>query len=584
MRTALVVFVWLIAAIPASASQAPAAQAGAAQADQPTAEYYFVLGRHLEGEGQIPEAIDALKKAIQLAPKTAEPRAELAALYARQDRAAEAVAAAEDALKVDAKNREANRILGSVLAALSDERGRTAAQRDADQTRAIAALELARANAIPDLSLDLTLARLYMQRDRSADAVPLLRHVLDEQPSFDDGWLLLSSALEDSGHGDEAAQALQQALEQKPSLVRARVQLAELYEHERKWTQASDTWATVQEANPRNTTIASRRASALLNAGKPGDAKSVVAEALKLQPGDAQLSYLLAQSERDLGNLEAAETIARQLRSSRPEDVRGVYLLAQILESRGKYQDVVDLLKPEIARLDGDDQGAQAALLLDTQGLALQELQRHDQAIAAFKQAVQRAPDEPTRHAVLIQGLVAANHSTEAIAAAEAARKKFPDDSGILYQLGAALDKSGRRGDAERMFRELIAQDPLDANALNYLGYMFAENATQLDEAVTLIERALQVEPDNPSYLDSLGWAYVQQGKLDLADAPLTKAAEKLPKNSVIQEHLGDLRLKQKRPADAIAAWKRALEGDGDSIDRGKIQQKINGAVKQTKK
>jgi Flp pilus assembly protein TadD len=179
---------------------------------------------------------------------------------------------------------------------------------------------------------------------------------------------------------------------------------------------------------------------------------------------------------------------------------------------------------------------------------------------------------------------VAANHSAEAIAAAEAARKKFPDDSGILYQLGAALDKSGRRGDAERTFRELIAQDPLDANALNYLGYMFAENAMQLDEAVSLIERALQVEPENPSFLDSLGWAYVQQGKFDLADAPLSKAAEKMPKNSVIQEHLGDLRLKQNRPGDAIAAWKRALEGDGDSIDRGKIQQKINGAVKQTKK
>ena len=185
---------------------------------------------------------------------------------------------------------------------------------------------------------------------------------------------------------------------------------------------------------------------------------------------------------------------------------------------------------------------------------------------------------------MLIQGLTAANHSAEAIAAAEAARKKFPDDSGILFQLGAAFDRSGRRADAERAFRDLIEQDPLDANALNYLGYMFAEHATQLDEAVSLIERALRVEPDNPSFLDSLGWAYVQQGKLDLADPPLTRAAEKLPKNSVIQEHLGDLRLKQNRPADAIAAWKRSLDGDGDSIDRAKIQQKIAGAVKQTKK
>ena len=133
MPIALVAFVWLATASPAVEPQPPASSQPATQADQPTAGYYFVLGRYLEGEGQVPAAIDALKRAIQLEPKSAEPRAELAALYARQDRANEAIAAAEDALKVDPRNREANRILGSVLAALSEERGRTPAQRDADR-------------------------------------------------------------------------------------------------------------------------------------------------------------------------------------------------------------------------------------------------------------------------------------------------------------------------------------------------------------------------------------------------------------------------------------------------------------------
>ncbi|HEX4567929.1 MAG TPA: hypothetical protein VH138_14935, partial [Vicinamibacterales bacterium] len=122
--------------------------------------------------------------------------------------------------------------------------------------------------------------------------------------------------------------------------------------------------------------------------------------------------------------------------------------------------------------------------------------------------------------------------------------------------------------------------DPLDAGALNYLGYLLAEHNTSLEEAVTLIQRALKVEPDNPSYLDSLGWAYVQQGKLDLADPALTTAAEKLPKNSVIQDHLGDLRLKQNRRTDAIAAWQRALAGDMESLDRSKLQKKIDTARK----
>jgi len=98
------------------------------------------------------------------------------------------------------------------------------------------------------------------------------------------------------------------------------------------------------------------------------------------------------------------------------------------------------------------------------------------------------------------------------------------------------------------------------------------------DEAVALIQRALKIDPANPSYLDSLGWAYVQQGHLDLADQPLTAAADRLPKNSVVQDHLGDLRQKQHRPADAIAAWQRALAGDGEEIDRGRIEKKIKEA------
>jgi tetratricopeptide (TPR) repeat protein len=255
-----------------------------------------------------------------------------------------------------------------------------------------------------------------------------------------------------------------------------------------------------------------------------------------------------------------------------------------MLEARGRYQEVVDFLKPEIAKLRASPGkgAAQAALLLGSQGLALQQLKKYDEAIAAFKEAVSLAPDDPVRDVLLIQGYSAAGRHKDAVDAAEKARVKFPQESSIVYQLGAALDRAGKRDEAEKTFRTIIAGDPLDAGALNYLGYMLAEHgpSSNLDEAIALIQRALKVDPDNPSYLDSLGWAYVQQGKLDLADAPLSTAAGKLPTNSVIQEHLGDLREKQNRRADAIAAWQRALAGDGDSIDKSKVQKKIDAARK----
>ena len=492
----------------APGTQAARPPAGQGQVDEGLPAYYFLLGRYLEGENKIDAAIDAFKKAIALDPSSAEPRAELAALFARADRARDAVEAAEDALKVDPKNREANRILGSVLAALAEQKQRLRPGDDvaAYGPRAIAALEIARGDGSGDLSIDLALARLYLDRDRPADAIPLLRRIVLEQPQYGEGSILLSEAQEASGSGDAAIETLTTLLADQPQFFRGRVQLAELYDRMRKWDLAADAWAGVQKLNSKNSEIAARRATALLNAGRPAEALPVLREALKSTPDDVRLSFMLAQAQRDSGDLDGAEATARALQAAHPQDVRSKFLLGQMLDARG----------------------------------------RKTEALTVFKEAVDLAPG----------------------------------NTSVLFQYGTALDRAGQKGDAQKVFRDLIAKDPLDATALNYLGYMMAEQRASLDEAVGFIQRALKVDPGNPSYKDSLGWAYFQQGKLELADAPLTDAARERPDDSVIQDHLGDLRLKQNRRADAIAAWERALAGDGDGIDKAQVQKKIDAARK----
>ena len=139
-------------------------------------------------------------------------------------------------------------------------------------------------------------------------------------------------------------------------------------------------------------------------------------------------------------------------------------------------------------------------------------------------------------------------------------------------------DKQKKFPDAEAAFKQLLARDGDNAPALNYLGYMLAERGERLDESVTLLRKALQIDPDNGSYLDSLGWAYFKSDKLDLAEDHLRRAADQLKTNSVIQDHYGDVLFKLGRYDDAIAAWTRALGGDGDSINRTDIDKKIRGA------
>ena len=170
------------------------------------------------------------------------------------------------------------------------------------------------------------------------------------------------------------------------------------------------------------------------------------------------------------------------------------------------------------------------------------------------------------------------NRGAQAVKVLQDGQVKFPTEIGITFELGAVLDKQKKFSESEAVFRQLIAKEPDNAPALNYLGYMLAEHGERLNESVDYIKRALALDPDNGSYLDSIGWAYYKDGKIDLALDQLHRAADMLTTNSVVQEHYADVLFRAGRYDDAVAAWNRALAGDGDAIDRSDIDKKIRSA------
>jgi len=177
-----------------------------------------------------------------------------------------------------------------------------------------------------------------------------------------------------------------------------------------------------------------------------------------------------------------------------------------------------------------------------------------------------------------------ANRGLDAVKTLEQAQTRFPSETSIPFELGAVLEKQKRYADAETAFRKVLTLDPDYAPALNYLGYMLADRGERLDESVSYLTKALQIDPENGSYLDSLGWAYFKGNQLDLAADNLQRAAEQLRTNSVIQDHYADVLFKLGRYDDAIAAWTRALNGDGDSIDKSDIDRKIRAAKQKLQK
>jgi tetratricopeptide (TPR) repeat protein len=107
---------------------------------------------------------------------------------------------------------------------------------------------------------------------------------------------------------------------------------------------------------------------------------------------------------------------------------------------------------------------------------------------------------------------------------------------------------------------------------------MLADRADRLDESVELIQRALESDPHNGAYLDSLGWAYFQLEEWELAETYLRQAAEQMTRDSVIQDHFGDVLFQRGQFTEAVEAWERALAGDVESIEPSVIERKIEGA------
>jgi Flp pilus assembly protein TadD len=134
----------------------------------------------------------------------------------------------------------------------------------------------------------------------------------------------------------------------------------------------------------------------------------------------------------------------------------------------------------------------------------------------------------------------------------------------LHFQLGVAFEKMGRFDQAVAEFRRVIVLDPKHAEAYNYVGYMLAEKGIRLDEAQRLIQKALELEPENGYYIDSLGWAYYQQGRYSDAVRELRRAVEltRGKEDAVIYDHLGEAYLKAGDEPAALSAWEKALELD----------------------
>jgi predicted Zn-dependent protease len=286
------------------------------------------------------------------------------------------------------------------------------------------------------------------------------------------------------------------------------------------------------EARPEEIPLREQLAALLLLNGTPEEADTILYEVEKEKPGRANLYPVLANLYEEL-NLPGRSEIYRvlSLYRNRPPPLNEILRLALLQLREGQPRRAYATIE------FGAGFYPDSLQLLLVQGMAQKAQNRMAEAAATFAKVERLAQRKP-----------------ELL------------DAGFYFEFGAALEQAGQPLRSEAALRRAISLNPDHHQALNYLGYMWAERGRNLREAKTLIDRALDLNPGNPAYLDSQAWALFKMGDPTSAETLMREAIRQVPDDPILLEHYADILAALGRSPEAMENYRKAILTGGPSV------------------
>ena len=531
---------------PALSRDDPGAQTEAVDSLLPApASYHFLQGYVAELSNDLPKAIVEYRAALHYDPESTFLRVRLAALdfsLGNMRRAVESLDSIRDDLVQDAAvlTQMANMYAGA-----------------GNHTRALALYDGA-------VRVNPTRAQTYFDKGvvllnlkRNVEAEETFARGLAHTPRSHLGLFYRGKALEAQGKTAEAKEAYRQAVAMTDQFEPAYRSLIRLYE-------AEGDVPRIIELSERFLSSGTLRIAAfrkdfvrfLLKHQRYDRAMDLLDDVILDDPTDlnAQIRKALVYAERNDAR-RAIEDLKRIIQAH-PSALRVRDYLGLLYE---RIDDVEKAIDAYLTNVNADATFYDSRVHL---GYLLYRLTRYDEAVPHLTQAVALKPDNPDTHLLLGLAYLQAKQFVQAASAFEEGLTVSPTDTELRFNLGAAYDKLNRFSDVVQAMEAVLTHDPDHADALNYLGYSYADRGINGQEAVELTQRAVALKPDNGYYIDSLGWALFKVGRVDEALHTIQRAADLVKDDPVIFEHLGEIYLTQDHHDQAKDAWIRSLTLD----------------------
>ena len=275
--------------------------------------------------------------------------------------------------------------------------------------------------------------------------------------------------------------------------------------------------------------------------------------------------YFLHRDSDDWSGL--AQTFAEVVEQD-SANYRARLVLAEGYFNLGQYQQVRQLLNPLLAHESYREQAWEFLAVLYLQS------QQYQECIALLQEALEVVPENKRLLFIYGSALQQTNRDREALQPLKKAYKLDPEDYNTIITLGLAFDNLKLYAPMDSLYEAAIKFFPDDALLLNNYSYSLSERGLQLRRALEMAQRAVEIEPDNGAYLDTIGWIHFQLGNYHIALQYIERAIAYREESPVVIEHLGDIHFKLGNPEKAKTYWRQALDKDpGNETLRDKLQE-----------
>ncbi len=515
----------------------------------PKTLYQFLLAEIAGARGQVGLSAELY---LDLARATRDPRiarraTEIAMFSRNLPLASEA---ARLWAEVEPDSEDARRILANVVAAGSDGR--------------LEDLQIQVARALAH-STGERLAQNLMGLNRALQRLPdkeaaqsVVMRVTEPYLDLPEAHFARSQAAMIAQDAMQAMAAIDRAIELRPGWDPAILMKAQILQHAGAGEAAVKQLEAELARDPGNVALRQAYARALVATKRFDDARTEFRRLLDAAPNDRDLLYAVALLSVQLNEDAEAEALFRRaLDADHPEqDVIRLHL-GQLADNRGEGE----AARKWFAAVDDARHRLEANIRI-AQSLAREK--RVDEARTHLQTL--KGDDDARRRYVMAEAQILreADRPAEAMLVLDAALARAPDDTDLLYEAAMLAERLDRIDLMEDKLRKVIALKPEHAHAHNALGYSLADRAMRLDEAQALIERALELAPDDPFILDSLGWVYFRRGDLDNALKHLERAYA-MRNDAEIAAHLGEVLWNLSRRDDADRLLNEALAAHPDN-------------------